>query len=228
VTNTPWGERVTFVFDPKGQRVQKALHVSPFMDMDNVWCVAAGAARQARHCYPGTASQARLAGRGSSWPRDPAAAPQPLAAQLAGGLPAPNLSACRPVRPARAHQQPPEPPTATARPPPRRILNTPAPSERLQLSVLVDHPQHGRYFDAFLVARRCKDQAAGARNEEAGLRALLRYGFAPQRAALLIYWQAVKLLWKGVGRPRATARVAAAAAEECAQRCCRWGSGASR
>jgi DUF1365 family protein len=37
VTNTPWGERVTFVFDPKGQRVQKALHVSPFMDMGNVW-----------------------------------------------------------------------------------------------------------------------------------------------------------------------------------------------
>lgn len=33
VTNTPWGERVVFNFDPAGQRVPKALHVSPFMDM---------------------------------------------------------------------------------------------------------------------------------------------------------------------------------------------------
>lgn len=33
VTNTPWGERVVFNFNPAGQRVPKALHVSPFMDM---------------------------------------------------------------------------------------------------------------------------------------------------------------------------------------------------
>ena len=32
VTNTPWGERVVFDFDPRGQRVPKSLHVSPFMD----------------------------------------------------------------------------------------------------------------------------------------------------------------------------------------------------
>jgi hypothetical protein len=64
--------------------------------------------------------------------------------------------------------------------------------------VLVDHPQLGRYFDAFLLAHRCTEHA-GARNEEAGLRTLLRYGFGPQRTATLIYWQAVKLLWKGVG-----------------------------
>ncbi|PNH03649.1 hypothetical protein TSOC_010276 [Tetrabaena socialis] len=38
VTNTPWNERVRFVFDPSGQSVQKALHVSPFMDMQNTWC----------------------------------------------------------------------------------------------------------------------------------------------------------------------------------------------
>ena len=37
VTNTPWGERVTFLFDPKGQTVPKALHVSPMMDMKNIW-----------------------------------------------------------------------------------------------------------------------------------------------------------------------------------------------
>lgn len=37
VSNTPWNERVTFVFQPDGQSVRKALHVSPFMDMKNTW-----------------------------------------------------------------------------------------------------------------------------------------------------------------------------------------------
>ena len=40
VTNTPWGARVTFLFDPAGQDVPKALHVSPFMDMASTWCGA--------------------------------------------------------------------------------------------------------------------------------------------------------------------------------------------
>jgi DUF1365 family protein len=111
----------------------------------------------------------------------------------------------RAPRHARTHQQPLNAAAARRVAAACRILNAPAPGEKLQLSVLVDHPQHGRYFDAFLVGRRCKGQAAGARNEEAGLRALLRYGFAPQRAAVLIYWQAVKLLWKGVRRLRAAA-----------------------
>lgn len=42
VTNTPWNERVTFVFDPKGAEVKKALHVSPFMDMDGTWWAVVG------------------------------------------------------------------------------------------------------------------------------------------------------------------------------------------
>ncbi|KAG1669598.1 hypothetical protein FOA52_006371 [Chlamydomonas sp. UWO 241] len=37
VTNTPWNERVRFVFDPAGAVVKKALHVSPFMDMEGTW-----------------------------------------------------------------------------------------------------------------------------------------------------------------------------------------------
>jgi hypothetical protein len=37
VTNTPWAERVTFVFRPEGETVSKALHVSPLMDMDGTW-----------------------------------------------------------------------------------------------------------------------------------------------------------------------------------------------
>jgi DUF1365 family protein len=50
VTNTPWGERVTFAFLPAdptnnttkhGQNVPKALHVSPLMDMTSTWTVKA-------------------------------------------------------------------------------------------------------------------------------------------------------------------------------------------
>ena len=37
VTNTPWGERVSFVFDPRGAAVPKSLHVSPFMPMDQAY-----------------------------------------------------------------------------------------------------------------------------------------------------------------------------------------------
>lgn len=37
VTNTPWGARVTFLFQPEGQDVPKAMHVSPFMDMQSTW-----------------------------------------------------------------------------------------------------------------------------------------------------------------------------------------------
>ena len=45
MTNTPWGERVTFLFDPKGEQVPKALHVSPFMDMQGTWCAPGGRLR---------------------------------------------------------------------------------------------------------------------------------------------------------------------------------------
>jgi DUF1365 family protein len=41
VTNTPWGERVVFDFDPRGQRVPKSLHVSPFMDALGDWHIKA-------------------------------------------------------------------------------------------------------------------------------------------------------------------------------------------
>jgi len=38
VTNTPWGERVVFSFEPEMKdALPKSLHVSPFMDMKNTW-----------------------------------------------------------------------------------------------------------------------------------------------------------------------------------------------
>ncbi|KAI3719686.1 hypothetical protein L6452_20588 [Arctium lappa] len=37
VTNTPWGERVRFLFNPNSDIVAKPLHVSPFMDMLGSW-----------------------------------------------------------------------------------------------------------------------------------------------------------------------------------------------
>mmetsp|Transcript_39979 Transcript_39979/g.102258 ORF Transcript_39979/g.102258 Transcript_39979/m.102258 type:complete len:133 (-) Transcript_39979:276-674(-) len=77
------------------------------------------------------------------------------------------------------------------------LIATP-PSARLHLTVLARaHPQHGDFFDAHLVARRVSGRAGSQRNEEAGLGTLLRYGYMPQRTAVLIYWQAVKLLLKG-------------------------------
>ncbi|KAK8641985.1 hypothetical protein V6N13_011351 [Hibiscus sabdariffa] len=46
VTNTPWGERVLFVFDPNSDLVAKPLHVSPFMDMLGNWSLKANAPDQ--------------------------------------------------------------------------------------------------------------------------------------------------------------------------------------
>ncbi|KAI9198107.1 hypothetical protein LWI28_010271 [Acer negundo] len=43
VTNTPWGERVSFVFNPNSDLVAKPLHVSPFMDMLGNWRIRANA-----------------------------------------------------------------------------------------------------------------------------------------------------------------------------------------
>ncbi|KAG2631695.1 uncharacterized protein LOC120659348 [Panicum virgatum] len=39
VTNTPWGERVMFTFQPDSDLVAKPLHVSPFMDMLGNWSI---------------------------------------------------------------------------------------------------------------------------------------------------------------------------------------------
>ncbi|XP_021308963.1 uncharacterized protein LOC8079942 isoform X2 [Sorghum bicolor] len=39
VTNTPWGERVMFTFQPGSDLVAKPLHVSPFMDMLSNWSI---------------------------------------------------------------------------------------------------------------------------------------------------------------------------------------------
>ncbi|CAG9463576.1 unnamed protein product [Pedinophyceae sp. YPF-701] len=125
VTNTPWAERTSFVFRPGqpggGERVRKALHVSPLMDMDAKW-----------------------------------------------------------------------------------RIDTAEPGERLRLSVLcTEHPtlrgptRGGGFFGAWLEGELDRERPA-ARNEEAGLGTLLRYGFQPHRVAWWIYSQAVTLLWKGV------------------------------
>lgn len=45
VTNTPWGERVTFIVGEDGETLQKCLHVSPLMDMRSTWTVRAPAPR---------------------------------------------------------------------------------------------------------------------------------------------------------------------------------------
>eukprot|EP00878_Enallax_costatus_P024533 GHUV01026186.1.p1 GENE.GHUV01026186.1~~GHUV01026186.1.p1 ORF type:complete len:306 (+),score=57.17 GHUV01026186.1:617-1534(+) len=92
VTNTPWGERVTFLFNPEGDESPKALHVSPFMDMNNTWHLKATA---------------------------------------------------------------------------------PGPGAPLNVSVLVSHPEYGKYFDAVLLLKECAaDQQCPP--EYAGFDSLLR------------------------------------------------------
>ncbi|KAK9813210.1 hypothetical protein WJX72_010648 [[Myrmecia] bisecta] len=75
-------------------------------------------------------------------------------------------------------------------------LRASQPGDSLQLTVAVSHPELGHFFYAGLHAKRAA--RSSLTNEEAGLATLWRYGFQPQRVAVLIYWQAVKLLWKGV------------------------------
>jgi len=39
VTNTPWGDRVAFPFNPSGDSLPKPLHVSPLQDMQSSWAL---------------------------------------------------------------------------------------------------------------------------------------------------------------------------------------------
>lgn len=55
VTNTPWNERVTFVFGPNGDVVPKSLHVSPLIDMNRCWRLVAS------DPFEGQAGSTRLA-----------------------------------------------------------------------------------------------------------------------------------------------------------------------
>jgi uncharacterized protein len=41
VTNTPWGERRTYEFDGRAGSAAKAMHVSPFLDMDHEYAIHA-------------------------------------------------------------------------------------------------------------------------------------------------------------------------------------------
>ncbi|KAL6955282.1 hypothetical protein U1Q18_010332 [Sarracenia purpurea var. burkii] len=106
VTNTPWGERASFLFNPKSDSVAKPLHVSPFMDMLGNW-----------------------------------------------------------------------------------IMRTDAPGDNLFIRISVQHPKLGDYFTATLTAKRISSLASDH---------ALFFWLMPHKVALRIYWQALKLWWKGV------------------------------
>uniref|UniRef100_A0A1D1XGY3 ADP-ribosylation factor GTPase-activating protein 3 n=1 Tax=Anthurium amnicola TaxID=1678845 RepID=A0A1D1XGY3_9ARAE len=111
VTNSPWGERVSFVFDPRSDLVAKPLHVSPFMDMLGNWNIRAG-----------------------------------------------------------------------------------EPGENLFIGISVQHPTMGNYFTATLRAKRVSTSSFSSSQ----LSPALFFWLMPQKVALWIYWQAVKLWWKNV------------------------------
>ncbi|PIA41633.1 hypothetical protein AQUCO_02200218v1 [Aquilegia coerulea] len=106
VTNTPWGERVSFIFDPHSDIVAKPLHVSPFMDMLGNWSMKAN-----------------------------------------------------------------------------------EPGDNLFLAISVQHPKLGDFFTATLTAKRVSSGASSP---------TLFFWLMPQKVALWIYWQALKLWWKNV------------------------------
>ncbi|XP_060179608.1 uncharacterized protein LOC132609577 isoform X1 [Lycium barbarum] len=107
VTNTPWGERVSFLFNPNSDVVAKALHVSPFMDMLGTW-----------------------------------------------------------------------------------TMKTNIPGDNLFVTISVNHPKHGDYFSASLMAKRV---SSSMHTDLA-----LFFWLMPHKVAFWIYWQALKLWWKGV------------------------------
>ncbi|MQL98171.1 hypothetical protein Taro_030886 [Colocasia esculenta] len=111
VTNTPWGERVSFVFDPTSDLVAKPLHVSPFMDMLGNWNIRAG-----------------------------------------------------------------------------------EPGGNLFVGISIQHPEMGNYFTATLAARRVSMHSFAP----SPLGPAFFFWFMPQRVALWIYWQALKLWWRNV------------------------------
>ncbi|KAH0677804.1 hypothetical protein KY285_025605 [Solanum tuberosum] len=107
VTNTPWGERVSFLFNPNSDVVAKSLHVSPFMDMQGNW-----------------------------------------------------------------------------------TMKTNIPGDNLFVTISVNHPKHGEYFSASLMAKRVSSSTHTDLD--------LFFWLMPHKVALGIYWQALKLWWKGV------------------------------
>ncbi|WZN64626.1 DUF1365 domain-containing protein [Chloropicon roscoffensis] len=80
VTNTPWGERVVFNFEPEMREpYPKSLHVSPFMDMKNTWRISTEAPTKGKglrvdirvgHPEHGNYFFARLSCRQSIWASD--------------------------------------------------------------------------------------------------------------------------------------------------------------
>ncbi len=61
VTNTPWGERHSYVLGPKGGTLEKALHVSPFMAMDHTYEVRATAPGETLSMHIESRREGRLA-----------------------------------------------------------------------------------------------------------------------------------------------------------------------
>ena len=107
------------------------------------------------------------------------------------------------------------------------LLNAPQPSDQLRLVVKVEHPRHGKdFFHAELTAR--KSESPGLRSEEGGLGMLSRYGFQPHRTAILIYWQALVLISKGLPlHPLPTRSTKEAAAENASHPTCQTDHGPS-
>jgi DUF1365 family protein len=61
VTNTPWGEKHSYVLGPRGGTMDKEFHVSPFMGMDHVYDVRATAPGETLSMHIESRREGRLA-----------------------------------------------------------------------------------------------------------------------------------------------------------------------
>jgi hypothetical protein len=60
VTNTPWGERHTYVLPARGGELEKALHVSPFMGMEQTYTLRAAPPRETLSVHIESRQEGRL------------------------------------------------------------------------------------------------------------------------------------------------------------------------
>jgi DUF1365 family protein len=78
VTNTPWGERHAYVVPAGGGSMEKRLHVSPFMGMDHVYTLRAGAPGETLSVHLESRRRGRLAFAATLALRRRPFAPRPL------------------------------------------------------------------------------------------------------------------------------------------------------
>ena len=207
VTNTPWGARVHFAFDPRGDKVTKCLHVSPFMDMEATWCVFSGRGGESKRRRHAQRERPRTI---LLHPLTPLAPPLSLSLSLSLSPP------CFLLR------------LLSATPPGHRLhvavgVDHPVLGRCFDASLDAACDGVGGEGEAGAGGRPAPPSSkksapttpsASARSERGSLATLLAYGYMPHRTAAWIYWQGARLwlqrglrVWQPPARGEDEARI---------------------